>query len=201
MSSPRRIQRRTTGRRSGAKNMCSVLHKPMPLAPNSRAFLASGPESAFAKTLSVSLTSSDHLSKVPKVPSRDGMVVLMATRMTSPVLPLIEMTCPSWNFSPVLLMMRVLFFSLISSSSQPTTQGLPHPRATTAACDVTPPRDVKIPCEAHIPPTSSGDVFSRTKMTSSPAAAISSAAVVVKQIFPTAAPGPPAKPTATTLSL
>mmetsp|Transcript_58391 Transcript_58391/g.142801 ORF Transcript_58391/g.142801 Transcript_58391/m.142801 type:complete len:326 (+) Transcript_58391:1457-2434(+) len=123
----------------------------------------------------------------------------MAQPMTSPVLPLIESICPSLKTWPVDLMVIVPAPSSISKSSQPQTHGLPHPRATTAACEVTPPRAVRIPCEAHIPPTSSGEVTSRTRISFSSERC--SASAVEKINFPTAAPGPPARPTATTLSL
>ena len=45
-----RIMRRTIGRRSSARNMCSVRHSPIPSAPSRRAVAASGPVSAFART-------------------------------------------------------------------------------------------------------------------------------------------------------
>ena len=55
--------------------------------------------------------------------------------------------------------------------SVPQTAGRPIPRATTAACDVFPPRAVKIPCAATIPTRSSGLVSRRTRMTFLPASA------------------------------
>ena len=51
-SSRARIMSRTIGRRSSAMNMCSVRQRPMPSAPNSRAFAASSGVSAFARTFS-----------------------------------------------------------------------------------------------------------------------------------------------------
>jgi len=42
------------------------------------------------------------------------------------------------------------------------------PRATTAAWDVAPPREVRIPLAAIMPCTSSGAVSTRTRITSSP---------------------------------
>ena len=39
----------TWGRRSSAKNMCSVRHRPMPWAPNAKAIFASCGMSAFAR--------------------------------------------------------------------------------------------------------------------------------------------------------
>mmetsp|Transcript_11490 Transcript_11490/g.20875 ORF Transcript_11490/g.20875 Transcript_11490/m.20875 type:complete len:201 (-) Transcript_11490:1401-2003(-) len=181
--------------------MCSVRHKPIPRAPSSDALAASGPESAFAITVQESATLSAHSRTVPISPSIDGVLVSIPIRITSPVFPLREITSPSLNTSPVLLMVAVFASSSISSSPQPQTQGFPQPRATTAACDVMPPRAVRTPSAAHIPPTSSGDVFSRTRITFSPSALRSSAVLASKTIFPTAAPGPPARPVATTLSL
>ena len=59
------IIRTTTGRRSGAKNMCSVRQRPMPWAPSAMAILASRGMSAFARSLSVR-TSSAHFINVSK---------------------------------------------------------------------------------------------------------------------------------------
>ena len=50
-----RIMRRTIGRRSSPRNMCSVRHRPMPSAPNCRALVASGPLSALARTAELAL--------------------------------------------------------------------------------------------------------------------------------------------------
>ena len=48
---------------------------------------------------------------------------------------------------------------------QPQTQHFPIPLATTAACDVIPPRKVTIASELIIPSISSGEVSSLTKIT------------------------------------
>ena len=61
--------------------------------------------------------------------------------------------------------------TLTSMLSVPQTAGRPMPRATTAACDVFPPRAVKMPCAATIPTRSSGLVSRRTRMTLFPAKA------------------------------
>ena len=74
-------------------------------------------------------------------------------------------------------------------SPQPDTQQVPIPRATTAACDVIPPRTVKIPCEAFIPVISSGDVSRRTRTTFSPLSFHSTASSAVNTTLPQAAPG------------
>ena len=76
-----------------------------------------------------------------------------------------------------------------SMDSTPQTAVLPMPRATTAACEVLPPRLVRIPAAATMPPRSSGLVSRRTKMTSSPRAAHSIAVAESNTTFPTAAPG------------
>ena len=57
------------------------------------------------------------------------------------------------------------------SAAHPATQGLPMPRATTAACDVMPPRAVRTPLALIKPWMSSAVVSGRTRITSSPAAA------------------------------
>ena len=110
----------------------------------------------------------------------------------SPVLPSIEIMSPSEiridfivaNFS----------FSLTSISSAPHTAVFPIPRATTAACEVFPPRLVNIPMAAIIPDKSSGLVSRRNKITGSPRSAHSIAVSESKTAFPTAAPGEAAIP-------
>ena len=57
---------------------------------------------------------------------------------------------------------------LTSIASAPQTQVLPMPRATTAACEVLPPREVRMPCAAIMPGRSSGLVSRRTRITCSP---------------------------------
>ena len=74
-------------------------------------------------------------------------------------------------------------------AEQPDTQQVPIPRATTAACEVIPPRAVKIPCDAFIPSISSGEVSRRTKITFSFLAFHSFASSAVNTILPQAAPG------------
>src|SRR5262249_15631189 len=73
--------------------------------------------------------------------------------------------------------------SSTSRSPAPTTHGLPRPRATTAACEVMPPREVRMPAEACMPTMSSGEVSARTSSTG-PEAAISAARSAVRAIFP-----------------
>ena len=63
------------------------------------------------------------------------------------------------------------------------------PRATTAACEVLPPRLVRMPRAATMPRRSSGLVSLRTRITSSPCSAHSTAVSESKTALPTAAPG------------
>ncbi len=79
-------------------------------------------------------------------------------------------------------------------SAHPATQQVPIPRATTAACEVMPPRAVSIPLALCIPSISSGDVSVRTKITFFPALAFSKATGAEKTISPTAAPGEAGNP-------
>ncbi len=79
-------------------------------------------------------------------------------------------------------------------------QHLPHPRATNAACEVIPPRVVRIPAEARIPSMSSGEVSSRISMVFWPFAAASIAASEVNTIVPTAPPGEAGRPVAITFA-
>ena len=83
-------------------------------------------------------------------------------------------------------------------SVHPATHGLPHPRATTAACDVMPPRPVKMPSATYIPPMSSALVSSRTNMHGLSFERFASSAV--NTMTPTAAPGDAGSPFATTFS-
>jgi hypothetical protein len=84
----------------------------------------------------------------------------------------------------------------MSIASQPETQGFPMPRATTAACEVLPPRLVRMPCAAKKPWMSSGLVSSRTRITLSPSLPRRSAVSASNTIAPEAAPGDAGSPCA-----
>src|ERR1700730_13512920 len=99
-----------------------------------------------------------------------------------------DRTSPSDTTTPPGAVIRPPLTST-SSSSAPQTQVLPIPRATTAAWLVLPPRLVRMPVAAIIPCRSSGFVSRRTRMTSSPAAASSTARAELNTTLPTAAPG------------
>ena len=85
------------------------------------------------------------------------------------------------------------------TSPAPATQGLPMPRATTAAWLVMPPVEVRMPSAACMPWMSSGEVSRRTRITFSPARACFSAASAVNTTLPEAAPGEAGRPLAITL--
>ena len=76
----------------------------------------------------------------------------------------------------------------------PQTHTLPICRATSAACDETPPRAVRMPSAAIMPRRSSGLVSTRTSTTFSPRWAISTASSALNTILPLAAPGPAGRP-------
>ena len=190
--------RRTTGRRSGARNMCSVRQSPIPSAPNSRATLESSPVSALARTASLPLRiSSAHLRIVWNSAGGFDPAIASAPSMISPVAPSMEMVSPSrTTVSPT-----ANCLPSILTASAPTTAGVPQPRATTAAWLTRPPRAVRMPLATIMPCTSSGLVSLRTRMTASPALAARSASSAVKYTLPTAAPGDAARPLATALVL
>ena len=90
-------------------NMCSVRQRPMPWAPNSRAFAASSGVSAFARTLSRRMSSAQ-----PRIVSKSSLICGgtsgTAPRMTRPVPPSIVSRSPSprsWPFERRLLRLDV----------------------------------------------------------------------------------------------
>ena len=109
-----------------------------------------------------------------------------------------EMTSPSRIGSPPRTLAR-FFLAFTSSASAPHTHVRPMPRATTAACDVLPPRLVRMPLAATMPRRSSGLVSLRTRITSSPRSAHSTAVSESKTALPTAAPGEAFMPFATSV--
>ena len=191
--SPAMIISRTIGMRSGLKNMCSVRTSPIPSAPKSRAFRASSGVSALARTPSVR-RSSAHARNSLNSPPSSGWSVFTASRSTSPVEPSTEITSPSRIVRPPASNARRSSSTITSPA--PTTQHLPMPTATTAACDVRPPREVTMPWAAYIPATSSGEVSGRTRITFPPARARSTAWSASNTTSPTAAPGAAGSPRA-----
>ena len=203
-----RISRSTSSRRS-PRNMCSVRHRPMPWAPKRRARSASSALSALARTrrrrtrsayamIRCTAATSSSASSAPACmrPSKysttgDGTTGT-SPRYTLPVEPSMETTSPSsMTVSPTVMRRRLVS---TSSSSAPQTQVLPMPRATTAACEVLPPREVRMPSEAIMPSRSSGLVSRRIRMTFSPERDHLTAVYESKTALPTAAPGEAAMP-------
>ena len=72
------------------------------------------------------------------------------------------------------------------------------PRATSAAWLALPPSAVTMPLAAWKPPTSSASVKGRTRITSVPSSAASTASSALNTIFPCAAPGEAGTPSAST---
>ena len=184
---------RTSGRRSLWKNMCSVRTRPIPSAPNSRALCASSGVSAFARTPIVRAASAQARNSWTSGNSAGGRSCT-ASRITSPVSPSTAMMSSSRTIRPPALKVRCS--SSTTMSPAPTTQGLPMPTATTAACEVRPPREVTMPSAAYMPATSSGDVSARTRITGLPSLASSTARSGSNTACPTAPPGEAGRPRA-----
>ena len=85
--------------RSGAKNMCSVRHRPMPSAPNLRAVSASSGVSALVRTLSLR-TPSAHAISVAKSSLRSGSIIATDPENTSPVAPSSVIVSPARIVAP-----------------------------------------------------------------------------------------------------
>ena len=199
LSSSATISLSTSSRRS-PRNMCSVRHSPMPCAPNRRARAASSGVSALARTRSrrapsawamireTALTRSSSTFSPSKWRTTNAAETGTSPANTSPVDPSIEIRSPSRTVRPSRTWNCRAFVST-SSASAPQTQVRPIPRATTAAWEVLPPRLVRMPRATTMPRRSSGLVSLRTRMTSSPRSAHSTAVSESKTALPTAAPG------------
>ncbi len=190
-----RIISRTVWIRSPSKNMCSVRQRPMPSVPNSSAVRASPGVSALARTPSRRVASAHPIS-VAKSPLNSGWIIATSPSRTSPVLPSMVMTSPAFQVRPGTDMVPAL--TSIFSSPAPPTQGVPMPRATTAAWLVMPPRAVRMPRAACMPWMSSGLVSWRTRSTARLSLPSRSASSAVNTISPVAAPGEAGRPLATT---
>ena len=126
--------------------MCSVRQRPMPSAPNSRATAASCGVSALVRTSRRARSRRPSSSASPKSPARargvdgrhraeDHLAGRAVERDHSR--PRARRASPTRN--------SLARRSRSRSAPQPATQHLPMPRATTAACDVMPPRAVRMP--------------------------------------------------------
>ena len=115
--------------------MCSVRHRPMPSAPNSRATWASRGRSALVRMpkpvssrpsrAAPLRTASVHCRKLASVPDTFGVIKGNSPSNTSPVLPSMVSHCPSLTAKPSMLAV----VPLITTSLQPATHGVPMPRA------------------------------------------------------------------------
>jgi hypothetical protein len=179
--------------RSSAMNMCSVRHRPIPSAPNSRALAASSGVSALARTPSVR-SSSAQASTVSNCSLTFGSSSGTSSAVTIPAEPSIAIVSPSPSSVP--FTRSLLPCRSMSSADAPDTHGFPIPRATSAAWLALPPSAVRIPFAAWKPATSSASVKGRTRITSRPSAAASTASWAVNTISPRAAPGEAATPSA-----
>ncbi len=130
-----RIICRTAEILSEPKNICSVRQRPIPSAPNARAFCASSGVSAFARIFNLRKSSTQDI-----ISSNSGgnspSSVATSPSMTSPVFPSSEIISPSLTIISVPLEPTIFICLLAKSISKlvhPVTQHLPIPRATTAA--------------------------------------------------------------------
>src|SRR5271157_5975300 len=142
-----RIMVRMCGRRSSAKNMCSVRQSPMPSAPNARACNASRGMSALARTPMRRNGSAQPMNFCSSGSSGRAGTVLSLPLITRPVLPSSEIQSPSFSVLPLTRISRA--FSSTSISPAPATQHLPIPRVTTAAWLVMPPRGQNARSDFH----------------------------------------------------
>ena len=173
--------------RSASKNMCSVRQRPMPSAPNSRAWRASRGVSALARTLQPPLgvgpahergkvagelrlahlgTADQHL---PGAAVDGDHVALAAARASRPA------ACRPWRRSAARRHPR---------RTAVPCRGRRRPRGS--SCRRAPS---DMPAAACMPWMSSGLVSRRTRMTSRPRVRSASASSAVKTISPAAAPG------------
>ena len=138
----------TASIRSLSKNICSVLHKPIPSAPNSKAVFTSIGVSAFDLIFNDLIWSAHSINSEKSLES-SGIIVGTSPLITSPKLPSMVITSPECTVtSPT---ENILFSWSIKISPAPATHALPIPLATTAAWLVMPPLLVNIPFAACIP--------------------------------------------------
>ena len=167
----------------------------MPSAPNETALAASSGVSALVLIPSLRNLSARAMNFTKRGFSEASIVSIFAL-YTRPLAPLRLNQSPSLNSVSVPAKVTFLPARSIFIASQPTMQHLPHPRATRAACEVMPPRTVRIPDAALMPSMSSGEVSSRTRITLRPSAAAATASSGVNTRVPTAPPGDAGRPCA-----
>ena len=150
--------------------MCSVRHRPMPSAPNSRALRASSGVSALARTRRRAQLVGPLEDRVELRRSTSGSTSGTSSVVIAPVVPSMAIRSPACSVRAVdaHLAGRDVDLERRWRRSPP---GTPIPRATSAACEALPPSEVRIPLAAWKPATSSASVNGRTRITSRPSAA------------------------------
>ena len=149
-AAPRRraamIISRTIGMRSAAKNMCSVRHEPdalgAELAGLARVLRACRRWRARRVVAVARRPSQELLERVAA--ARGSTSRARASRITSPVAPSSEITSPSRTIAPPASNDR-RSSSTTTSPAPDDAAACPCRRATTAACEVRPPREVRMP--------------------------------------------------------
>ena len=119
-----------------------------------------------------------------------------APSTTMPWVPSMEMMSPSCSTRSLPSICTTFSAASIWKRSTPQTQGVPMPRAITAAWLVLPPWLVRMPSAATMPFRSSGLVSQRTRMTLWPSAERATASSLENTTSPTAAPGLAFRPVA-----
>ena len=170
-ASSARIISRTATMRSASKNMCSVRQRPMPSAPNLRAVRGVGRRVGVGAHLQrAHLVGPAHQRRRSRRTSSGCDRRHVAEHdLAGRAVERDDRRPPSRTVPRTVMRLRLVVDA--AASPAPATQGLPMPRATTAAWLVMPPRAVRMPSAACMPWMSSGEVSTRTRITFSPCAA------------------------------
>ena len=190
----RRLRRCARRRRPGSRrpsaagvsprNMCSVRHRPMPSAPNSRALRASSGVSALVRTPRRRSSSAHSRTRLEARASTSGSTSGTSSVVIAPVVPSIAIASPSRSTVPSTRDLAARRAS-ISSAPAPVTAGHAHPArderrvrglAALGGQDAAAPRGS--------PATSSASVNGRTRITSRRPRAAATASSAVKTISP-----------------
>ena len=187
-----RIISRMAESRSPSKNMCSVRQSPMPSAPKSRPRCASAGVSALTRTRSCRIRSAHRMSAVEVAAQLRGHQRRLSGEHLAGAA--VHRDPVALGDAPAVHREAARCSRPPRASCAPATHGLPIPRATTAACDVIPPRAVRIALASTMPWKSSGEVSRRTRITDWPARPSFSARSASKTAVPHAAPGEAGRP-------
>ena len=182
---PRRRSSTSFSRRPSPKNMCSVLQRPTPWAPSSRARRASDGVSAFAERASCRPGPPTEGPVVDRSERSADERHVIAAQDTVAAVDGGEIAAAEHDLSRNRISPSA---GRISSSACARTAGTPMPRAISAAWEALPPSLVRIPRAAWNPATSSASVNGRAKMTSRPSEAAAMASPTENTRVPFAAP-------------